>query len=58
MGSGAAVAVAKGIKAALARWQGASITIKDERGEIKASGITSADAVRILEAFNIRTQRQ
>jgi hypothetical protein len=56
LGSGAAVAVARGIQAALAKWQGASITIKNDRGEIKASGITSADAVRLYEAFS--SQRQ
>jgi hypothetical protein len=58
IGSGAAVAVARGIEAWLRRRQDASITIEDKQRKIKATGITSADAIRISEAFNISSQRE
>lgn len=54
--SGAAIAVAKGIETWLARWQNASICIEDEHRKVKATGITSADTVRISEIFNISSR--
>lgn len=54
LGTGAALAVAKGIQAWISRWHSASITIKDDKGTIIIENITSGNAFEILEILKKR----
>lgn len=54
LGTGAALAVAKGIQAWISRWHSASITIKDDKGTIIVENITSSNALEILEILKRR----
>jgi hypothetical protein len=51
VGSAAATAVANGIRAWLAKRQDAEISISKD-GQVKAKGITSADALRLAEIIS------
>lgn len=51
VGSTAAAAIGNGVRLWLAKRQSAEINISRD-GDLKASGITSADAVRLAEIFS------
>ena len=52
LGSGAVVAVAKGIQAWLARNQGATLELTNQQGQtVKATGLRSGDAADLVRGF-------
>jgi hypothetical protein len=51
LGSGAGVAVARGIANWMGRWKKATLTVSDGKREVKLENVSSADAVRVAEWF-------
>jgi|SRR5271163_2322290 len=51
LGSGAAVAVAQGIRAWMGRWQNASITMSDNHRKVQIERVSREDIIRAIESF-------
>jgi hypothetical protein len=51
LGSGAAVAVARGIRAWMGRWQNASIIMSDDHRKVEIQRASSDDIIRAVELF-------
>jgi hypothetical protein len=51
LGSGASIAIARGIANWMGRWKNASITVDDGTRKVKLENVSSGDAVRVAELF-------
>src|SRR5689334_4801907 len=51
LGSGAAVAVARGIQSWMGRWKNARITLSDKQHKIEIERVSSEDIIRAIELF-------
>jgi len=51
LGSGAGIAIARGIKNWMGKWKNASLEVDDGTRKVKLANVSSSDAVRVAELF-------
>jgi hypothetical protein len=51
LGSGAAVAVARGIQSWMSRWKNATITLSDKARKVQIERVSSENIIRAIELF-------